>query len=88
MIDIDKYYDGMDQKLVDITVDMIKDALHQASEIYYMTEREINVLARILVWRKNGNNDGGMYEHVVDYLWMAYHIGFNQKMLLMDLLNE
>ena len=85
MIDI---YDRIDQKLVDITIDMIRGALEQAHETYHLTERNINVLARILVWRKNGNNDGGMYEHVVDYLWMAYHIGFEQKMLLMDLLNE
>lgn len=29
-----------------------------------------------------------MYEHVVDFLWMSYRIGLNQKHLLLDLLNE
>ena len=88
MANTDKYYDGVDEKRVDITVTMIKDALEYAAEKHYLTERDINVLARILVFRKEGNEDGAMYEHVVDYLWMAYLIGFNQKMMLLDLLNE
>lgn len=84
----DKYYDNVDEKLLDITVTMVNDALKEACEKHYMTERDINVLARLLVYRKNGNDDGAMYEHVVDYLWMSYRIGFNQKHLLLDLLEE
>ena len=84
----DKYYDDMDEKLLDITVTMIREAIKYASEKHYLTDRDINVLGRLLVYRKDGNDDGGMYEHVVDFLWMAYHIGYNQKMLLLDLLNE
>ena len=84
----DKYYDNVDEKLIDITVTMIRDAIKYASEKHYLTDRDINVLSRLLVYRKNGNDDGGMYEHVVDYLWMSYRIGFNQKHLLLDLLEE
>jgi len=84
----DKYYDDMDEKLLNITVTMIRDTVKYASEKHYLTDRDINVLSRLLVYRKNGNDDGAMYEHVVDYLWMSYRIGFNQKMLLLELLNE
>lgn len=83
----EKYYDDMDPKLLDITITMIKDALKYTCEKHYLTDRDINVLGRLLVYRKDGNDDGEMYEHVVDYLWMAYKIGLNQKFMLLDLLN-
>lgn len=84
----DKYYDDVDVKLLEITVKMVKDALEYACEKHFLTERDINTLSRILVFRKDGNDDGGMYEHVVDFLWMGYRIGLNQKHLLLDLLDN
>ena len=85
----DKYYDDIiDVKLLEVTVKMVNEALKYACEKHYLTERDINTPSRILVFRKDGNDDGGMYEHVVDFLWMSYRIGLNQKHLLLDLLNE
>lgn len=88
MANTDKYYDNVDQEQVDTTVKMVHDALKYACEKHYLTEREINVLSRMLILRKDGNDDDGMYEHVVDFLWMGYRIGLNQKHLLLDLLDD
>lgn len=88
MADTVKYYDEVDEKLVDTEAQVIREALKYAFEKYCLTEMDINVLGRILAYRKSGNDDSGMYEHVVDFLWMSYRIGFNQKHLLLDLLNE
>ena len=88
MADTVKYYDEVDEKLVDTEAQVIREALKYACEKHYLTERDINTLSRILVFRKDGNDDGGMYEHVVDYMWMSYRIGFNQKHLLLDLLDN
>jgi len=88
MANTDKYYDNVDQEQVDTAVKMVHDALKYACEKHYLTEREINVLSRMLILGKDGNDDGGMYEHVVDFLWMGYRIGLNQKHLLLDLLDN
>ena len=84
----DKLYDGVDDEQVETMIEMIKGALKYACEKYYLTEREINVLARLLLNIRNGNDDHLMYDHVVDFLWMAFRIGLNQKYLLLDLLYE
>jgi len=88
MANTDKYYDNVDQEQVDTAVKMVHDALKYACEKHYLTEREINVLSRMLILGKDGNDDGGMYEHVVDFLWMGYRIGLNQKHLLLDLVDN
>jgi len=88
MENTDRYYDDVDEKLAGITEKMIRDALKYTYEKHSLTERDINVLSRLLVFRKDGNDDGGLFEHVVDFLWMSYRIGMNQKHLLLDLLDD
>ena len=82
----DKYYDEVGDKPLETTIQTVRDALRDSGEHYYMSEREIVTLARILVWRKDGNDDGGMYEHTVDFLWMGWRIGQEQKYRLLELL--
>jgi len=84
----DKYYDGVNEEALDAAQAQIEDAIKYASEKHYLSERDIFTLSRILAYERGNDGEGGMFAHVVDFLWMAYRIGFNQKMLLLDLLNE
>lgn len=84
----DKYYDEVAQEVVDSSQSQVEDALKYAAEKHYLSTRDINTLSRILVYERDNNGEDGMYRHVVDFLWMSYRIGLNQKRLLLDLLND
>lgn len=57
----DNYYDEVGNKPPDAAIQTVKDALKYACERHHMRERDISTRAWILVWRKDGNDDGGMY---------------------------
>lgn len=82
----DKYYDEVGDKPLEDATQAVRNALEVSYEHHHMSERDIVTLARILVWRKDGNDDGGMYEHTVDFLWMGWRIGQEQKYRLLELL--
>ena len=63
----------------------ILEALSYDSEKRDVTMEDIDVLGRILAWQKQ-SGETGMFENIVDYLWMSFRIGLNAKMLLLDLL--
>lgn len=83
----DKYYE-IGHHLVLKAQSRIVEALSMAPEKHSLTTEDVNALGRLLAYRMNGGDDGGHFEHAVDYLWMSFRIEINQKMLLLDLLDN
>lgn len=64
---------------------IIIDTLSGSGEKHNMCMEDIYALARILAYQVTSESDNRQYEHVVDFLWMSFHIEINHKMLLLDL---
>ena len=87
MNNTDKYYE-IDKETAYGQQKRIMDALCTSAEKHNMTMEDINALGRILAYRIANSDDNSQYEHVVDFLWMSFHIETNHKALLLDLLED
>ena len=87
MKNTDKFYEIDCDTVFDLK-NRIMDAIHESSEKHHLCAEDIDALARFLSYRLEAGDDNGQYETVVDFLWMSSRIGFNHKMLLLDLVNE
>ena len=83
----DKFYELQENAIHDARTAVIS-TLGMVPKNSNMTLEDIYALARILAYRWQDGYDGGMYEHVVNYLWMTFRIETRHKMCLLDLLEE
>ena len=87
MNNADKLY-GIDDDRFYKAQSRIMKTVSESGERHHLCMEDINALARFLAYRLETGDDNGQYEHVVDFLWMSFHIEINCKMLLLDLANE
>lgn len=80
----DKFY-RISNDAIHAIASIVIDTLSESGEKHNMCMEDINALARILAYKVTSESDNGQYEHVVDFLWMSFHIEINHKMLLLDL---
>lgn len=83
----DKFYE-IDRDAAFNAQRCVVEALAGSNEKHHLTMEDVNALGRILAYRLESGDDGGQYEHVVDFLWMSSRIEINHKMLLLDLLGD
>lgn len=84
----DKYYELELGGLVEDAKSQIINVLeNRTTEKHNMCMEDIDALARILVSAKE-TGESEQYDHVVDFLWMSFHIEYNAKSLLLDLVED
>lgn len=83
---VSKFYKADQGDVRRVRSDIIK-CLESSGEKNHMTAEDINALSRILAYRLQSGEDDHMciYEHVVDFLWMSFHIEINTKTQLLKL---